>query len=463
MLHLYNSFTQQKEEFKTINKSQVKIYVCGMTVYDYCHIGHARVLIVFDMIVNWLKKIGYEVTYVRNITDIDDKIIKKSLDEKIDIEQLTNKYISSMHLDSQKLLLTPPDFEPKATENINEMITIISELIKRNIAYKSDNGDVYFSVEKFNAYGKLSGKTLESLLIGKRVEKNKGKKNFNDFVLWKKKKIDEPYWEAPFGDGRPGWHIECSAMSMKYLGTNFDIHGGGLDLQFPHHENEIAQSESFSQQKFDNYWLHNGFVQIGNEKMSKSIGNTVLIRDLLKRFHPEVIKYFIIKTHYRSPITFTISQLSNSKIGIDKLYFCFRKFNFNFLRKVNTENNSYTKKFFNAMNDDFNSPLAISVLHEVVGEIFRNKNLKLLNTLYTLTRSLGLLKTTPESYFTWLPEKFHFSKQDIEGLIEKRLIKKKQKKYQEADEIRTQLSAEGIILEDVKSDSTLWRYDLSKT
>ena len=461
MLYLYNSFTKKKEEFKSISKSKVKIYVCGMTVYDYCHIGHARVLVVFDLIVNWFKKIGYEVTYVRNITDIDDKIIKKSLDEKIDVMELTNKYISYMHHDSQKLLLTSPDIEPKATENIDEMITIISELINKNIAYISENGDVYFSVEKFNNYGKLSGKTLESLMIGKRVEKNIGKKNYNDFVLWKRRKKDEPYWEAPFGDGRPGWHIECSAMSMKYLGSNFDIHGGGLDLQFPHHENEIAQSESFSQQKFANYWIHNGFVQIGNEKMSKSIGNTVLIKDLLKSFHPEVIKYFMIKTHYRSPITFTISQLSNSKIGLDKLYFCFRKFNFDFSQKINKENNSYTKRFYNAMNDDFNSPLAISVLHEVVGEIFRTKNKKLLNTLYTLTTGLGLLKTTPEDYFTWLPEEFRFSRGEIENLIEKRLIYKKQRKFHEADNIRTLLSKESIVLDDINSDSTLWRYDLS--
>ena len=461
MLYLYNSFTKKKEEFKTISKSKVKIYVCGMTVYDYCHIGHARVLIVFDLIVNWLQKIGYEVTYVRNITDIDDKIIKKSLDEKIDVMELTNKYICYMHHDSQKLLLTPPDFEPKATENITEMITIISDLIKKNIAYTSENGDVYFSVEKFNDYGKLSGKTLESLMIGKRVEKNLGKKNFNDFVLWKRKKADEPYWKAPFGEGRPGWHIECSAMSMKYLGPNFDIHGGGLDLQFPHHENEIAQSESFSQQKFANYWIHNGFVQIGNEKMSKSIGNTVLIKDLLKSFHPEVIKYFMIKTHYRSPITFTISQLSDSKIGLDKLYFCFRKFNFDFSQQINMENNSYTNRFYNAMNDDFNSPLAISVLHEVVGEIFRTKNKKLLNTLYLLTTGLGLLKTTPEDYFTWLPEGFRFSRDEIENLIEKRLIYKKKKEFQEADNIRTILSQESIVLDDISSDSTLWRYDLS--
>ena len=461
MLYLYNSFTKQKEKFKSISKSKVKIYVCGMTVYDYCHIGHARVLIVFDMIVNWFRKIGYQVTYVRNITDIDDKIIKKSLFEKISITQLTDKYISSMHLDSHKLLLTPPDFEPKATENIHEMITIISDLIKKNIAYTSDDGDVFFSVEKFNDYGKLSGKTLESLMIGKRVEKNIGKKNFNDFVLWKRRKTNEPYWEAPFGDGRPGWHIECSAMSMKYLGANFDIHGGGLDLQFPHHENEIAQSESFSQHKFANYWMHNGFVQIGNEKMSKSIGNTILIKDLLKSFHPEVIKYFMIKTHYRSPITFTINQLSKSKIGLDKLYFCFRKFNYDFSQKLNTENNSYTEKFYSAMNDDFNSPLAISVLHEIVGEIFRTKNMKLLNTLYTLSRGLGLLKTIPESYFKWLPEKFRFSQKEIENLIEKRLTHKKKREFQEADKVRALLSEEGIILEDAKSDSTFWRYDLS--
>ena len=375
--------------------------------------------------------------------------------------ELTDKYISYMHHDSEKLLLTSPDIEPKATENIDEMITIISELINKNIAYISKNGDVYFSVEKFNDYGKLSGKTLESLMIGKRVEKNIGKKNYNDFVLWKRRKKDEPYWEAPFGDGRPGWHIECSAMSMKYLGSNFDIHGGGLDLQFPHHENEIAQSESFSQQKFANYWVHNGFVQIGNEKMSKSIGNTVLIKDLLKSFHPEVIKYFMIKTHYRSPIIFTISQLSNSKIGLDKLYFCFRKFNFDFSQIINKENNSYTKRFYDAMNDDFNSPLAISVLHEVVGEIFRTKNKKLLNTLYTLTTGLGLLKTTPEDYFTWLPEEFRFSRGEIENLIEKRLIYKKQRKFQEADNIRTLLSEEGIVLDDINSGSTLWRYDLS--
>ena len=366
-----------------------------------------------------------------------------------------------MHHDSEKLLLTSPDIEPKATENIDEMITIISELINKNIAYISENGDVYFSVEKFNNYGKLSGKTLESLMIGKRVKKNIGKKNYNDFVLWKRRKKDEPYWQAPFGDGRPGWHIECSAMSMKYLGSNFDIHGGGLDLQFPHHENEIAQSESFSQQKFANYWVHNGFVQIGNEKMSKSIGNTVLIKDLLKSFHPEVIKYFMIKTHYRSPITFTISQLSDSKIGLDKLYFCFRKFNFDFSQKINMENNSYTNRFYNAMNDDFNSPLAISVLHEVVGEIFRTKNKKLLNTLYLLTTGLGLLKTTPEDYFTWLPEECRFSRGEIENLIEKRLIYKKQRKFQEADNIRTLLSKEGIVLDDINSDSTLWRYDLS--
>jgi len=326
MLKLFNTLTRQKEEFQSIEPNSVRMYVCGMTVYDLCHVGHARVMVVFDMVRKWFETSGYDVTYVRNITDIDDKIIARARDNEETYQQLTSRFIDAMNQDAASLGVVRPDIEPKATENIPQMIELIGALISKGYAYVGESGDVYYSVSLFEKYGQLSGKTLEDLRAGERVEVDLAKKHPMDFVLWKTTKPGEPSWSSPWGDGRPGWHIECSAMSERYLGKYFDIHGGGQDLQFPHHENEIAQSEGAHGAGFVKYWMHNGFVRVDNEKMSKSLGNFFTVREVLDKFDPEVLRFFILRAHYRSPLNYSDKHLEDARLALSRMYTALKDF-----------------------------------------------------------------------------------------------------------------------------------------
>jgi len=456
MLSLYNSLTNQKEIFKPIKPKEVRLYVCGMTVYDFCHLGHGRVMVIFDVINRWLKLSGYSVQYVRNITDIDDKIITKAAEENISIKELTEKFIMEMNKDSDALGVLRPDSEPKATNHIEDIIKMIQILIDKGFAYVGDNKDVYYSVSDFKGYGKLSGKTLKDLRAGNRVDIDLNKKNNFDFVMWKSAKKDEPSWESPWGAGRPGWHIECSAMSNKILGNYFDIHGGGQDLQFPHHENEIAQSEAANNCKMANYWLHNGFVKIDDEKMSKSLGNFFTIRSILKKYLPEVVRFFILKAHYRSPLNYSDIQLDDAKQGLTRLYLSIRN-------KVNSQkseidwSNNYAIKFKAALDDDFNTPAAIAVLYELANEINKNKDNQKIELLVNLANSIGILAMNPEDFLqgVMIP-----SVRDdgliIDELINERNLAKKNKDYEEADRIRKLLLENDILLEDT-AEGTIWR------
>ena len=456
MLSLYNSLTNQKEIFKPIKPKEVRLYVCGMTVYDFCHLGHGRVMVIFDVINRWLKLSGYSVQYVRNITDIDDKIITKAAEENISIKELTEKFIMEMNKDSDALGVLRPDSEPKATNHIEDIIKMIQILIDKGFAYVGDNKDVYYSVSDFKGYGKLSGKTLKDLRAGNRVDIDLNKKNNFDFVMWKSAKKDEPSWESPWGAGRPGWHIECSAMSNKILGNHFDIHGGGQDLQFPHHENEIAQSEAANDCKMANYWLHNGFVKIDDEKMSKSLGNFFTIRSILKKYLPEVVRFFILKAHYRSPLNYSDIQLDDAKQGLTRLYLSIRN-------KVNSQkseidwSNNYAIKFKAALDDDFNTPSAIAVLYELANEINKNKDNQKIELLVNLANSIGILAMNPEDFLqgVMIP-----SVRDdgliIDELINERNLAKKNKDYEEADRIRKLLLENDILLEDT-AEGTIWR------
>ena len=364
MIKIYNTLSKQKEEFKPLKQGEVKMYVCGMTVYDLCHLGHARVLVIFDLIHRWFKENNYAVTYVRNITDIDDKIINKSVEQKITFNELTEHYIDEMNIDIQALNVFSPSHEPKATEHISSMITMIQTLVDKGFAYQAENKDVYYAVDKFAGYGKLSGKSLKDLQAGNRVDIDKNKRNVFDFVLWKSAKKNEPAWQSPWGKGRPGWHIECSAMSNKILGHHFDIHGGGQDLQFPHHENEIAQSEATNDCQMANYWIHNGFVKVDNEKMSKSLGNFFTIRSILELYDGEVVRFFILKAHYRSPLNYSDQHLDDARQGLTRLYLTIRDITKS-ANSVIDWNNSYAKKFKAALDDDFNSAEALSVLFDL--------------------------------------------------------------------------------------------------
>ena len=451
MLSLYNSLTNQKEIFKPIEPQKVRLYVCGMTVYDYCHLGHARVMVIFDVINRWLRQSGYNVQYVRNITDIDDKIIAKAAEQNIAIEELTEKFIIEMNKDADALGVLRPDFEPKATNHIDDIINLIQILIDKGFAYVGENKDVYYSVSKFKDYGKLSGKTLKDLRAGNRVEIDLNKKNNFDFVMWKSAKKDEPSWDSPWGLGRPGWHIECSAMSNVLLGDHFDIHGGGQDLQFPHHENEIAQSEAANDCKMANYWLHNGFVKIDDEKMSKSLGNFFTIRSILENYLPEIVRFFILKTQYRSPLNYSDSQLDDAKQGLTRLYLSVRD------KIVRTEfeidwTNNYAKRFKAALDDDFNTPEAIAVLYELANEINKNQDDQNKELLIGLANSLGILAMSPEDFLKGDNKNIF----DVNELINKRDLAKKNKDFEEADRIRKFLLENDILLEDT-IDGTIWR------
>jgi len=452
MIKLYNSLTKSKEIFSPIEKEKVKMYVCGMTVYDLCHLGHARVLVVFDLINRWFMAHGYDVTYVRNITDIDDKIIARANEQKITIDELTDKYIDEMNQDINALNVLNPSYEPRATQHIDGMIKMISNLIDKGFAYQAENNDVYYSVEKFDGYGKLSGKSLKELKAGNRVEIDHAKENSFDFVLWKSAKTNEPSWDSPWGKGRPGWHIECSVMSNQILGQHFDIHGGGQDLQFPHHENEIAQSEAANDCQMANYWIHNGFVKVDDEKMSKSLGNFFTIRSILEHYDAEVVRFFILKAHYRSPLNYSDKHLEDAKIGLTKLYLTIRDFKVESASTIDW-NQPYANKFKQALDDDFNSSEAIAILFELANEINKTNSSELLILLKSLAQILGLLFKNPEDFLQGNNLKDDV---DIELMIKKRNDAKKNKNFQEADEIRANLLKKGILLEDTP-EGTIWR------
>jgi cysteinyl-tRNA synthetase len=457
MLKIYNSLNRAKQKFVPLTPGIVKLYVCGMTVYDYCHLGHARVLVVFDMVVRWLKTIGLNVIYVRNVTDIDDKIIQRALENNESIDTLTDRFIRAMGEDAAALGVAQPSHEPRATQFIGNMITMIETLVTKELAYHANNGDVYFSVHKFPGYGKLSGKSLEDLRAGERVEVDREKKDPLDFVLWKAAKPGEPYWDSPWGKGRPGWHIECSAMGEQFLGDHFDIHGGGQDLQFPHHENEIAQSEGAHDHPFVNYWMHNGFVRVDNEKMSKSLGNFFTVREILKRYQPEIIRFFILRAHYRSPLNYSNQHLDDAKNALDRLYTALKDHEISDTR-IDWEDDQ-ARLFMKAMNDDFNTPEAIAVLFDLASDVNKSRSTRKAALLKQLGKELGLLQQNPQDYLqqrTVAANDGMFSPEEIEQMILQRLNARKSGNYAEADTLRKNLSDAGIILED-GSQGTTWR------
>ena len=465
MLKIYNSLTSRKETFIPIEADKVRMYVCGMTIYDYCHLGHARVMVVFDVVVRYLRARGYDVTYVRNITDVDDKIIQRANENGEDIHTLTERFIGIMNEDAAALGILPPDIEPRATSSMEGIIDMIKTLVDNDHAYQGSNGDVYYDVSRFKNYGALSGKNTDDLQAGARVAVDEAKNDPLDFVLWKAAKPDEPSWPSPWGEGRPGWHIECSAMSTECLGAHFDIHGGGMDLKFPHHENEIAQSEAATGEHFVNYWMHNGFVRIDDEKMSKSLGNFFTVREILKAYRAEEIRYFILASHYRSPLNYSQENLENSKAALTRLYSTLR--GLSPVAATDTICDSYQDAFYKAMDDDFNTPEAIAVLFELAREINKHKQQApekaglLAACLINLGNILGLLQVDPDTYLRdtapGQPDApGALSAEAVEDLIARRLKARTEKDWAEADRIRDELDAAGIILEDGAS-GTSWR------
>ncbi len=464
MLKIYNTLTRQKEAFKPIEAGKVRLYVCGMTVYDFCHLGHARVMVVFDVVVRYLRHLGYEVTYVRNITDIDDKIIQRAHQNGEPAEALTARFIAAMHEDERALGVLPPDQEPRATRSVPQIIAMIEKLMARGYAYVGGNGDVFYAVGQFRDYGRLSGKNIAELRAGERVDVDEAKRDPLDFVLWKMAKPGEPSWASPWGQGRPGWHIECSAMSTCCLGNHFDIHGGGMDLQFPHHENEIAQSEGATGEKFVNLWMHNGFVRVNEEKMSKSLGNFFTVREILARYRPETVRFFILNSHYRSPLNYCDENLDEAHAALTRLYTALRGLDLTssgeYLASAG-QGESFVARFEEAMQDDFNTPLAISILFELAREINRQKSAdeqaarQLAGMLKALAGILGLLEEEPEGFLRG-GEEDGLSPSAIAELIEKRLQARKAKNWAESDRIRDELKAQGVILED-SPQGTSWR------
>jgi cysteinyl-tRNA synthetase len=469
MLKIYNSLTRHKQAFVPLEPGKVRMYVCGVTVYDYCHIGHARFMIVFDLVQRWLRALGYQVTYVRNITDIDDKIIKRAKENNEAVEQLTARFIEAMNEDATALGVQKPDFEPRATEHVPGMQQLIRQLETRGLAYQAGSGDVNYAVRKFPNYGRLSGKSLDELRAGERVEVDETKQDPLDFVLWKRAKEGEPFWESAWGRGRPGWHIECSAMSGALLGQPFDIHGGGQDLQFPHHENEIAQSEGAHGKKFVNYWMHNGFVRVDEEKMSKSLGNFFTVREVRAKYDPEVIRFFIARAHYRSPLNYSDHNLEDAKHALTRLYTA--------LRTVTVEasgvdwTNAYAESFREAMNDDFNTPEAIAVLFDLANELNRTHEPRFAVLLKALGGVLGLLQRDPTAFLqgtagavsvaagdaaTTAADESTLPPEVIEKSIADRDAARKSRNFAEADRIRKQLLDAGIVLEDAQQGTT-WR------
>ena len=457
MLKIYNTLARDKQDFKPIEANKASMYVCGMTVYDYCHLGHARVLVVFDMVYRWLKASGYDVTYVRNITDIDDKIIKRAAENKESIHQLTQRFIDAMHEDADALGVQHPDHEPRATQYVAEMLEMIAALENNGLAYRAADGDVNYAVRKFDGYGKLSGKSLEDLRAGERVEVTGSKNDPLDFVLWKHAKdgeADEVKWDSPWGKGRPGWHIECSAMGSKLLGKHFDIHGGGADLQFPHHENEIAQSEGAHQCQFVNYWMHNGFVRVDEEKMSKSLGNFFTIREVLKKYDAEVVRFFILRAHYRSPLNYSDAHLDDAKGALTRLYTAL-KGTPTTVQPVDWSE-PYARRFKAAMDDDFNTPEAVAVLFDLANEVNRSQSAEAAEQLKALGAVLGLLQRDPQAFLQGGVGESGLDDAAINAQIEARIAAKKVRDFAEADRIRKELLDAGIVLEDTPQGTT-WR------
>ena len=452
MLRIHNSLARDKQDFVPIRPGEVRMYVCGMTVYDYCHLGHARVMVVFDLVRRWLRASGYRVTYVRNITDIDDKIIKRAADNGEPIAALTERFIRALEEDVGALGVEKPDHEPRATQFVPQMLEMIGRLEKNGLAYQAVGGDVNFPVRKFPGYGRLSGKSLDDLRAGERVEVDDAKQDPLDFVLWKHSRMEEPKWPSSWGEGRPGWHIECSAMSCALLGETFDIHAGGQDLQFPHHENEIAQSEGANGRKFVNYWMHNGFVRVDNAKMSKSLGNFFTIRDILKSFDPEVVRFFLVRAHYRSPLNYSDAHLNDAKAGLARLYTALRDISSKEIAVDWSE--PHAQRFKAAMDDDFNTSEAVAELHELANLAFGG-DAKAAAQLKALGATLGLLQRDPQAFLQAGPGSAP-SDRDIQQKIEARLAARRNMNYAEADRIRKELEAAGVILEDGPKGTT-WR------
>jgi len=467
MLQIYNSLTRKKEIFQPIDPKNIRMYVCGMTVYDYCHIGHARVLVVFDVVNRYLRELygQHSVTYIRNITDIDDKIITRANENGETIDALTRRFIHEMNLDADALGVTRPDQEPKATLHMDEIIAMISTLVEKGFAYQGSDengraGDVYYEVGKFDRYGCLSGRNLEDDQAGARVEVDDVKKDPADFVLWKMAKPGEPAWDSPWGSGRPGWHIECSAMATKCLGNHFDIHGGGMDLKFPHHENEIAQSEGATGECFANVWMHNGHVMVDEEKMSKSLNNFFTVREVLKKYQPEVVRYFILTSQYRSPLNYTQDNLNNAKAALDRFYTALR----DLPDAAAVSDESYRAAFTAALDDDFNTAGALAVLFELAREINAlkaaseiEKAAQLGEVLRELADILGLLKDDPDSFLKGVAGKASgLSDAEIDQLVIDRANAKANKDWEAADRIRDTLNAQNIIIED-SVDGSRWR------
>ncbi|MCX5805355.1 MAG: cysteine--tRNA ligase [Proteobacteria bacterium] len=473
-IRVYNTITGKKEEFIPVQPDAVKMYVCGVTVYDHCHVGHARSAIVFDVIYRYLKTRGYEVTFVKNFTDIDDKIIKKANAEGIPWKDVGAKYITSFYEDMDALNILRPTHEPKATDHIDDMIALVETLLKKSYAYNI-NGDIYFSVESFKNYGALSKRPLEEMIAGARVEVDERKRNPLDFALWKASKEGEPSWDTPFGKGRPGWHLECSVMSTKYLGNPFDIHGGGKDLVFPHHENEKAQTEAATGSKFVNYWMHNGFVNIQKEKMSKSLGNFLLIKDFVKEYHPESLRLFFLSTHYRSPVDYNEKSIEDSNNSLYRLYYTLeRALKIERSKEVATkefnEAAEIEKKFYEAMDDDFNTALALSYMFELskmLNKLIDSNDesawpfiIYTKNVFTSIADVLGFLKSDFDTFDS--QEKIRHLRRvgldtpSLEGLMKERIDARNSKNYKRADEIREMLSGQGIFLQD-SPKGTEWR------
>lgn len=466
MLQIYNTLTRKKEIFKPIQAGRVSMYVCGMTVYDYCHLGHARVLVGFDVITRYLRAQDWDVTYVRNITDIDDKILNRAKERGVDYRELTKTFIDCMHEDEESLSVLRPDHEPRATGHIDDIVNMVEVLIDKGFAYLADNGDVYYRVEAFTNYGQLSGKNLDELKAGARIAVDEAKQDPRDFALWKAASEGEVYWPSPWGNGRPGWHIECSAMSTCCLGDTFDIHGGGPDLSFPHHENEIAQSEAATGHKYVNYWMHAGAVRVDNEKMSKSLGNFFTIREILEKYHPEVVRYFLVSSHYRSAINYSEDNLKIARSALERFYTALLGFDqvpVKALKDLDREND-YVRRFIASMDDDFNTPEALAILFELVRELNtqKSKDEAKANALATALKSLasvfGLLETPAQEFLQGSTgsASTHLSADAIDALIAQREQAKLDKNYARADEIREQLQAKGVVLEDSR-EGTRWR------
>jgi cysteinyl-tRNA synthetase len=451
MLRIYNSLARQKQDFAPLRPGEVRMYVCGMTVYDFCHLGHARVMVVFDVVRRWLRAAGFRVTYVRNITDIDDKIIRRAAENGESVAALTARYIRAMDEDLRALGVEKPEHEPRATEYVPQMLALIEQLVARRLAYTSASGDVNFAVRRFPGYGKLSGKGLDELRAGERVEIDRAKEDPLDFVLWKRSKPGEPTWESRWGPGRPGWHIECSAMSCTLLGEHFDIHGGGQDLQFPHHENEIAQSEGASGRPFVNTWMHNGFVCVDEEKMSKSLGNFFLIRDVLERFDAEVVRFFILRAHYRSPLSYSDAHLEDARQALTRLYTALKAAPA-VAGDIDWEE-PRAQRFRAAMEDDFGTPEAVAVLFELANEV--NRGAPLAGLLRALGGVLGILQREAGAFLRGGPAA-GIGDAEIAARIEARLAARRAKNYVEADRIRQELERGGVILED-GAKGTTWR------